>query len=218
MKQLRNLFGIALLAALPVASNAAPVLDGIGDFISQYGGPTTATDLDVVSADVKLYNNTFYFTATMNGAIGSTAGGFYVWGLDRGTGATTSNFASLGLPGIIFDSLFIMNQDGSGRVTTLGAGGTTTNFGAGTFAISGNTFSAYLSASLFPTKGFAIEDYTHNLWPRFGGAVAAGKSPISDFAPNASMAHITVPEPFSLSLLGVGLLALGVSRAKKKSP
>jgi hypothetical protein len=152
----------------------------------------------------------------MNGAIGTTPG-FYVWGIDRGTGLTTSSFASLGLPNIFFDALLIVNPDGSGRVSTLGAGATTTSFVAGSFSISGNSFSALIPKSLLPSKGLSFDEYTQNLWPRFNGPVAAGTTPISDFASDTVMTKVSVPEPASLSLLGLGLLTFGFGRQKKLS-
>ena len=217
MKSVHTLSCLALFAlALPLAqANATALSDPTGDFFATYGGVKGA-DLDVVSTEVVLSGDSFYFSATMNGAIGTTPG-FYVWGIDRGTGSTTSSFASLGLPNIIFDALLFVNPDGSGRVSTLGAGGTTTQFGAGSFAIAGNSFSAVLSTSLLPSKGFSFEQYTQNLWPRFNGPVAAGTTAISDFAPDAKMAPVSVPEPASLSLFGLGLMALGVKRKKKQA-
>jgi hypothetical protein len=217
MKSANKLFGLALLAlALPLAqANATALTDPTGDFIAAFGGVKGA-DLDVVYTDVVYDGSNFNFYAEMNGAIGTTPG-FYVWGIDRGTGATTSNFASLGLPGIFFDALLFVNPDGSGRVSTLGAGATTTQFVAGSFSIVGNSFSAVISESLLPTKGFSFDQYTQNLWPRFNGVVPAGTTNISDFAADATMTKVSVPEPASLSLFGLGLLALGFNRKKQRA-
>jgi len=217
MKSANTLSILSLLAlALPLAqANATALTDPTGDFIAAFGGVKGA-DLDVVYTDVTYGEDGFRFSADMNGAIGTTAG-FYVWGIDRGSGSTTSSFASLGFANIFFDALLFVNPDGSGRVTTLGAGGTTTQFVAGSFSISGNSFSAVLSASLLPTKGFSFDQYTQNLWPRFGGAVPTGTSAISDFAADTVMTKVSVPEPASLSLFGLGLLALGFNRKKKQA-
>lgn len=213
-KTLAKVAGIVVLAiALPLSqAHATLTVDGVNDFLPTYGGPHGG-DLDVLTSDVVLINDNFIFSATMNGLIGSTPG-FYVWGVNRGAGATTSNFNSLGLPGVIFDSILVVNQDGSGRVATLGVGGLTTQFTAGSFVISGNSFTAQIAASLLPSRGFAFSEYTQNLWPRFNGPVAAGMTTISDFSPNASMASISVPEPASLTLLGLGLLMIGLLKRR----
>jgi PEP-CTERM motif len=213
-RALGKLAGIVMFAiALPLSkANATLTVDGVNDFLPTYGGPHGG-DLDVLTSDVVLVNDNFIFSATMNGLIGSTPG-FYVWGVNRGAGASTSNFNSLGLPGVIFDSILVVNQDGSGRVATLGVGGLTTQFTAGSFVISGNSFTAQIASSLLPSRGFAFSEYTQNLWPRFNGPVAAGMTPISDFSPNASMASVTVPEPATLSLMGFGLLMIGMLKRK----
>ena len=82
------------LSSLPLASHA---LDGItdpkGDFLATFAGSSASTDLDVLSASVFYNPNTdlFTLTATMDGLIGMTATGFYVWGVNRGAG--TAGFA-----------------------------------------------------------------------------------------------------------------------------
>lgn len=219
---------ISILAAIGVlggfSSNpilAAPITDPVGDFLQSYidSGRPTGADLDVVSADV-IYSPTqhrFQFIGTLAGAIGTTpaAGGespLYVWGIDRGQG--TERFLT-GTPsigdGVAFDLVFIVRPNGSATLNLLGFGGGVTNFIAGSALISGNTLSAFLNESLLPSLGKGFSDYTWNLWPRFG---AGSNVQISDFSPNAAAgavdagnARVSIPEPASLALLGIGALA-----------
>jgi hypothetical protein len=65
---------------------------------------------------------------------------------------------------------------------------TPTNLSAGSVTISGNTISARVPANLLPTKGFSVEGYTVNLWPRVG--VGNNNVQISDFAPDNSNAPV----------------------------
>ena len=223
MKMKRNctLATLGVMASLSSAAMAIPITDPVGDFLPSYiaSGRPIGADLDVVSAEV-IYQptlNRFQFIGTMAGAIGTTpaAGGespLYVWGIDRGQG--TERFLA-GTPsigdGVAFDSVFILRPDGSATVNLLGLGGGGTNFAIGAALISGNTISAFLDESFLPSRGKAFGDYTWNLWPRFG---AGQNAQISDFAPNeaagaidAANARVTIPEPSSLALLGIGALA-----------
>jgi hypothetical protein len=198
---------LILLLSVPARADSL-VMDPVGDFLPTYAGPHNG-DLDVVSTSVSLLGTNLLFSATLNANIGTTAQGFYIWGVNRG--GSTANFASLGLPNIVFDTVVRINADGTGQVTVIG--GATTPLPAGSITISGNSFQALVALSLLPSNGFNLSQYGQNLWPRFGGAV--GNAQISDFAPDATNAGITTPEPATLVLLGTGLIALG-SRYRRR--
>lgn len=196
----------AFALSLPLASHA---LDGItdpkGDFLATFGGSATASaDLDVLAATV-LYNastDTFTLKATLDGNVGSTATGLYVWGVNRGAG-TAGFAASLGIDGVRFDRVILLNPNGTGTVAGAGA------LPAGSVIVSGKTITATVSGAMLPGTGFSNKlDYTWNLWPR--NTVFAGTAAISDFAPNnANFTATPVPEPASAALLlgGLGLVA-----------
>ena len=204
----------AMLLALPLASHA---LDGItdrpGDFLATFAGSSASTDLDVLSASV-FYNagtDVFTLTATMSGAVGSTATGLYVWGVNRGAGA--AGFAANGINGVRFDRVILLRPDGTGTVAGAGA------LPGGSVMLSGNTITATVSGSLLPSTGFANKlDYTWNLWPR--DSAFAGFTAISDFAPdNANFTATPVPEPSTavLSMLGLGGLLAWRRRRQSNS-
>jgi hypothetical protein len=206
----RTLLSLPVLVLFFCASAHADSLtiDPIQDFLATYAGPHNG-DLDVVSTNVNLLGTNVVFSATLNANVGTTAQGFYIWGVNRGGG--TANFASLGLPNIIFDSVIRINPDGTGAVTLIG--GATTNLAAGSITITGNTFQAVVPLSLLPSNGFSVGQYGQNLWPRWGGAT--GNAQISDFAPDATLGSIETPEPTTLLLLGTGLIGLS-SRFRKR--
>jgi hypothetical protein len=211
-----KILALAILAAaiLSVEARATMVNDPTGDFLPSFSGPHGG-DLDVVSTTALLSGSNIVLSATLNGAVGTTAGGLYVWGLDRGAGATTANFSSLALPNIIFDAVVIVNQDASGLVVQLGATPVMTPLDPGAITISGNTFSAVVPVSLLPSNGFATLNYTQNLWPRFGGVTTDDQ--IADFAPDSTMAGISsAPEPASLGLLAVTGLLLATLRGRSR--
>ncbi len=211
MRFLSTLSAAALLA-LPLASHA---LDGItdtrGDFLATFAGSTASTDLDVLSASV-FYNpglDVFTLTAKMDGNIGSTATGLYVWGVNRGAG--TAGFAANGITGVRFDRVIILRPDGTGTIGGVGA------LPTGSVSISGATITATVSGSFLASTGFNKLDYTWNLWPRDGAFT--GFAAISDFAPdNANFTATPVPEPASAALLlgGLGMVA-AVARRRAKA-
>jgi hypothetical protein len=213
MRSLDAVLAAAVLV-LPVVAQATSfdgITDNRGDFLSTYGGTAADTDLDVVSASV-LYNvdtDIFTLTATMDGAIGTTASGAYIWGVNRGAG--TAAFAAAGFTGVRFDRVIGLLPMGEGFIP--GPGGNAL-LPLGSITISGNTITAVISGSRLPSTGFANKlDYTWNLWPR--DLRYTGLAQISDFAPdNANFTATPVPEPTSLALMLGGLAAFAVVKRR----
>jgi len=194
---------VALAAAGP-----AQALDGItdrpGDFLSTFAGSASSSDLDVLAATV-LYDpaaDLFRLSATFAGAVGTTAGGFYVWGVNRGAG--TAGFAANGIDGVRFDRVVLLRPDGSGTIPGVG------DLAPGSVTVSGTTLSGVIPGAMLVSTGFAKLDYTWNLWPRDGAF--SGFAAISDFAPdnaNFTASIGAVPEPATAVLLlsGAALVA-----------
>lgn len=212
MRLLAHTAALALLG-LPLASHA---LDGVtdpqGDFLATFAGSSASADLDVLSASV-FYNastDTFTLKATMDGNVGSTATGLYVWGVNRGAGVA-SFASSLGLTGVRFDRVVLLNPNGTGTVAGAGA------LPAGSVTVSGKTITATVSGALLPSTGFTNKlDYTFNLWPR--NTTFAGVSAISDFAPNnANFTATPVPEPATAALAAAGLVGLLAWRRRQSN-
>jgi opacity protein-like surface antigen len=209
-RALPQLAAAALLAAAPLFAQAADgITDPLGDFLPTFAGSTASGDLDVLSASVLFNpgNDTFILSATLNGAPGTTAAGFYVWGVDRGAG--TAGFAANGVGGVLFDRVILVRPDGTGSVA--GAG----NLAPGSISVVGNTITAIVPGSLLPSTGRQESQYTWNLWPRdgaFSGFVA-----ISDFAPdNSNFAAAPIPEPQTLALMLAGLAAVGLAARRRR--
>ena len=209
---MKALCAAAMIVAAPLAIADNGITDPLGDYVAGFTGSKLG-DLDVLSAFVT-YDpgaDKFVFSGSFAANVGTTAGGFYVFGVNRGAG--TAGFAANGLPNVLFDSVVIFNQDGSARIT-----GTTpaTLLPPGSIHINGATITGEIDGSFLPSTGFAKTAYTWNLWPRDG--TLTGFAAISDFAPNSTNAAVAViPEPSTYALLALGLGALGWRARKARS-
>jgi hypothetical protein len=153
---------LALIIAADLGANTAaqagPVMDPAGDFRIfdpnnplSFAGPQNPA-LDVLSVNVTLdtTQNTFTLTQTMagpiSGLINPTTGallGSYSRGINHGY--SSSNFAELGLPNILFDAVLTLNPNGTGSYR-----GAATP--AGAIAVSGDTLTAVLPVSFLEPR------------------------------------------------------------------
>jgi hypothetical protein len=221
--------GTAVRAAplLPVG----PVTDPSGDLrtfdptsASSYAGPPNPA-LDVVSVNVILNPalNTLTFTQTMAGPISglidpSTGAllGSYSWGINHGY--SSSNFAELNLPNVLFDAVLTLNPNGTGSYRGAQAP-------AGSVTVHGDTLTAVLPVSFLappPQPANAqgplldVTQWSYDLWPRSsitttGATLGFGDAQIADFAPNANdFTAQAVPEPSSVLVLAAGIFGVGL--------
>jgi hypothetical protein len=203
----RRVIAAALLAT-PLLSHA---LDGItdpaNDFLPTFAGSVASKDLDVLSASVFYDGSTdiYRLVSTQAGAVGSTATGIYVWGVNRGAGV--ASFAANGITGVRFDRAIVLRPDGTGSIGAVA-------LPAGSVTVSGNTIVGVISGALLPSTGFNKIDYTWNLWPR--DSAFTGFAAISDFAPdNSNFTATPIPEPSALALWVCGLAAMcGLARRR----
>ena len=196
------------VAAIGLASSAqaqSSISDPTGDFLLSYTGPHQA-DLDVTSLSVS-YNATamdFLIQSTFAGAIDPTLPGFYVIGVNTGTGGAP--FGAIGAPNVKFNKAIVIQKNGSAAI-----GGTP--LAAGSVTIGGNALSLVIPLSLLPTTGFTPDRYGFNIWPRSG--TVGGLATISDFAPNNStLAAVPEPATWSLMLGGFGLIGGALRRRR----
>jgi len=191
----------ALVCLFPSSSYSQPIIDPLGDFLfDTYVGPLNG-DLDVLSAEVTFTGSEFVFCAKMAADIFTTPDAFYVWGVDRGVGAKTADFGPLGRPNIIFDLVVRACPDLVMTACPDGPGGRVTDLDSGliselppeSITTVGSTICVRVPASLLPPRGLPRDQYTWNLWPRWGGIeFSAGQ--ISDFAPDFDNAPVTVAQ------------------------
>jgi hypothetical protein len=228
--------GLSVGTPLLAGPVVGPVVDPANDFRpfnagdpNSYAGPHNPA-LDVLSADVIFdsSHNTLTFTSTMAGPIsgllvpvtGANLGSFS-WGINHGYG--NNNFASIGLPGVIFDAVFTLNPNGTASYRGSQAP-------PGSVVVSGDTLTAVLPVSFLaaPPKPanaqgplLPVADWTYNLWPRSsirvdGSALGFGNAQIADFAPDDEVfAAQVVPEPATLAPAVLASMA-GVGHAWRK--
>lgn len=202
---IRSLLVAGMMTIVAVPAAAVTRTDATGDFLATYTG-AHGGDLDVLKYSTSIVGSDFVISSTMNGAIGTTAGGIYVWGVNRGKG--TAGFgASLGLTKVLFDSVIVLQPDGKGLTVVFNTGGppTITPLAAGSITIVGDTITGTIPIAFFPSDGFDAPHYGFNLWPRLAGGTVAN---IADFAPNDGTIN-SIPEPASWALLVAGFAVVG---------
>lgn len=213
------LIGIAAMLALAGPSLASPQADAAGDFLASYTGPQNG-DLDILSASVRFDGSHFHLSSTVNGAVGTTPGALYVWGINRGAGLPRLTFGAPSLGGTVpFDAVAVMFPDGLGRAVTLPiAGPPSITQLPGLVSVNGSTISASFQASHFPTNGFAPEDYVFTLWSRarVTPSVDGANSEIADFAPNLGGMTASVPDPETWALMVIGFGAMGAMLRRRR--
>jgi hypothetical protein len=216
--------GIAIASALALAAPAArgtAITDGNpGVFLPTFAGPHNA-DLDVVSANATFDGSVFHLSATEAGAVGTTANGLYVWGIDRG--GATDILAHLPNPvgaGVTFNAIVVVAPDGTGVVVLVNPDGTPASdpvpLAPGSVTVADSTISVDVPVGLLPSTGAAVEDYGFNVWSRIVGITSNDQ--VADFAPDGTTFRASaVPEPASPALLLAGLGLLGVLTRRRAS-
>lgn len=205
---IRALLAAALLLTSAVPATAVSRTDPAGDYLAGYTGAKYG-DLDVLDFSASIVGSNFVLSSTMAGAVGTTAGGIYVWGVNRGAG--TAGFgASLGLTNVLFDSVVILRPDGTGTAVRIPGGPTA--LAAGSVTISGNTITGTIPIALLPSTGFSPGHYGFNLWPRLNGGPVTN---IADFAPDNATIR-AVPEPASWAMLVAGFALVGGTMRRRR--
>lgn len=181
---------------------AATVSDPVGDFLPSFVG-TASGDLDVTSFSVDLNGpaTTFTIGSVLAGDIDTSLPGFYVIGVNTGTGVAAP-FADIGEPNVRFNQVIVVQKNG------------TATLGANPLVVSmvGNQFIVTVPAMLLTSTGATLQNYGFNIWPRFGATVT-GNSQISDFAPENALLSVNgilpVPEPASWLMMLLGFCLIG---------
>lgn len=185
-----NLLALAVLAALAVPAQAAPVVDAAGDFLPTYAGPKDA-DLDVRFADVVIdaKAGTVTLSGVLAGPIDRASGKFYVFGIDRGRGEVGRDLVFQGPlggepkigAGVRWDAAIGLLANGQAVFFDALNPGVVPLPGVAV-RIAGNEISATVPLALLPSQGASLKDYTFNLWPR--SQVSLANTTVADFAPD----------------------------------
>ncbi|MFZ5720399.1 MAG: PEPxxWA-CTERM sorting domain-containing protein [Pseudomonadota bacterium] len=213
MSKLSNLT-LALAAwlvagAAPAVADAA-VVDAAGDFLSSYTGPQNG-DLDILEAGALLGADDVTLSMVLYGSVGSTAGAFVAFGVNRG-GGTPGLFQSTE-PMIgghaLHDAVVVLRPNLTGTVVLIGAGGALSfaNLAPGAVAVSGDSLQGVVPLSLLPSNGFAVEDYRYSAWTR---SAPGSNAFVGDFAPDGATFRAAVPEPATWALMILGFGSAGV--------
>ena len=227
----------AMFAASAARATTVRDATGAGDVLNGFD-PVAHADLDVVSASGTYNSTTLFLSSVQNGAVGTSAGNLYVWGIDRGAGQDTILAHTPGQPslgnGVKFDAfvtfdstgandrLFLIeyNDDKSVKSVTPG------NFDSSWVTIDGNTISVAIPLSELPMTGdfTSPSQFGLNLWPRLGDTSTTAH--IVDFAPNGLEQDrygnplfnpSAAPEPASWALMIGGFGLAGAMLRRRRS-
>jgi len=208
---------VAASAALRPA-HATTAIDPANDFPGTFSGPQNG-DLDVRSVSARQDGTDVTLSALLGGAVGTTSGSVYVWGVNRGAG--TEGLLAGAPPvgaGVFFDAVVVLLPNATGQVLAFNGANppTTTVLSAGAVTVSGDSISAIIPFSALPSTGFTTANYLYNLWPRSG---LGSNVQIADFGPDASSFAADVPEPgaWALMILGFAMIG-GAVRRRRTSP
>lgn len=204
--------GLSMMAAPAVA---AEVTDAAGDFLPSYTGPLNG-DMDLLSARAVLHPSALDLTAVVNGAVGTTAGGFVAFGVNRGAGTPglfQATDPKIG-PHALHDAVILLRPNLTGTVVLVGPGGALTfqNLAAGAVTVSGDTIMGDIPLAFLPSNGFAPEDYTYVAWTR---SAPGSNAFVGDFAPDGATFRASVPEPSTWAVLILGFAAAGAALRRR---
>ncbi|MBV9881274.1 MAG: hypothetical protein JO180_12295 [Gemmatirosa sp.] len=207
-----SLAAVAVLAAPLAARAQGHAIDPEGDFIPSYTVGPHSPDLDVLEAWFTLDGNGFHLRSRQAGPIDPTSGHLFVWGVNRGQGS--QGFPAIA-PGVLFDAVLAINPGAATNSVRNLLTATSTPLPAGAVSFHGNILQIDVPLALLPSSGFALDQFTANLWPRSG---AGGQNVIADFAPdNSNITVSTTPEPATALLVApvlVGMLAVRRRRSR----
>lgn len=209
----------AIVLAVAASTAQAAIVDPAGDFLSIYAGPQNG-DLDVTQVDARITGpGEVRLTGTHAGAIGTTPGAVYVWGIDRGSGDDIlADLDPAAGAGVAFDAVAVLDPAGPSFVLSP-LTGMPVFLDPSAVAIAGDTISVTLTEALLASTGFEFADYRYNLWPRFapGGVNPMDNTQISDFAPDNRTFTAVIPLPGASALQLAGLAIFGALAWRRRS-
>ena len=185
---------------------AQAIVDPGGDFLPTFTN-FKRFDLDLISVDAFQLNKDLHFEVGTAGRMNAKSGISYVFGIDRGAGTTGLLAGDPAIaPDVKFDALFEIRTNGTGTLTVFNETGGPTIIQRDQIFFFQNFIRAGFSASLLPSRGFAIKDYRYTVWSRDPGE---GNAVIADITRTINLG--AVPEPATWAMMIGGFCAVGCS-------